>query len=291
MPEWTLCAPWHTPHPVPALDDHPALRRLGRLAIQALYREVALSPKPGLITPESNGSHPDMNFSTFVRSLQALRSYFPEITRLGARLAPFETLRQAGQAAEARMLQATGGVNTHRGAIFNLGWLCAAAGVLLHQNLACTPQALCATVNARWGAAILDTAALAPHSHGAQVRRRYGHRGARHEAAAGFPTVLQVGLPEYRRVKARTGSPELGAVQCLFALMARLDDTNLLWRAGPQGLHFAQTRAREFLAAGGVFSPDWPARAQRIGQEFEVRALSPGGSADLLGVTLFLDAL
>ncbi len=291
MPEWALSSRLHRQHPASYVDDHSEVGRMGRLAIQALYCEVALSPKPGLVTPESNGSHPDMNFATFLRSLQALRAYFPEITRLGARLAPFEALRQAGQAAESQMLQATGGVNTHRGAIFNLGWLCAAAGVLLRQNLACTAQALCATVNTRWGAAILDTAACAGNSHGALVYRRYGQGGARHEAAAGFPTVRQLGLPVYRRVKACTGSPELGAMQCLFALMARLDDTNLLWRAGPQGLHFAKTQAREFLAAGGVFSQDWPARAQRIQQAFVARGLSPGGSADLLGVTLFLDAL
>ncbi|RTL36859.1 MAG: triphosphoribosyl-dephospho-CoA synthase MdcB, partial [Rhodocyclaceae bacterium] len=35
----------------------------------------------------------------------------------------------------------------------------------------------------------------------------------------------------------------------------------------------------------------WEARAQHIHREFVARNLSPGGSADLLGVTLFLDAL
>ncbi len=278
-------------NPVPDADGCPEAERIGRLAIRALYREVALSPKPGLVTPESSGSHPDMCYTTFLRSLQALRGYFPEITRLGARQASFETFQQAGIAAEARMLQATDGVNTHRGAIFNLGWLCAAVGVLARQKSPCTVEAVCTELHRRWGAAILETASSASNTHGAQVQRRYGYGGARFEAAAGFPTVRQLGLPVYRWASARTGSAERGAIQCLFALMAQLDDTNLLWRAGPEGLHFAKTQAREFLAAGGVLSLDWSARAQRIQREFVARHLSPGGSADLLGVTLFLDGL
>ncbi|RTL25794.1 MAG: triphosphoribosyl-dephospho-CoA synthase MdcB, partial [Rhodocyclaceae bacterium] len=104
--------------------------RVGSLAIRALYREVELSPKPGLVSPADSGSHTDMDFRTFVRSLQSLRDYFPEIARVGAAGPSFEPLRQLGVAAEAKMLQATGGINTHRGAIFNIGLLCAAAGAL-----------------------------------------------------------------------------------------------------------------------------------------------------------------
>lgn len=281
----------HTPETPGSGTDRARAFRIARLAIRALYREVALSPKPGLVTPESCGSHSDMNFSTFVRSLQALRGYFFQITQLGAALAPFEALQYSGIAAEARMLQATGGVNTHRGAIFNLGWLCAARGVLEHQDGPCTAQAICSEVHSRWGAAILESAAGATHSHGAQVARRYGHGGARSEAAHGFPTVRDIGLPAYRCARQATGSVERGAIQCLFTLMAQLDDTNILWRAGPPGLRFVQSRAKEFLAAGGVYATDWPTHAQRIDREFVARRLSPGGSADLLGVTLFLDDL
>ena len=110
--------------PAPVAD----CERIGRLAVRSLYREVALAPKPGLVSPVDNGSHDDMDMSIFFRSLFALRHYFRDIARAGADGAGFATLQSLGLAAEAQMLAATGGINTHRGAIFNLGLLCAAAG-------------------------------------------------------------------------------------------------------------------------------------------------------------------
>lgn len=276
----------------PAADR--AARRLdaqtGRAAIRALYREVALSPKPGLVTPDSRGSHRDMDFSTFIRSLQALRGYFPEIAAAGRERPPFALLQALGIAAEQTMLAATGGVNTHRGAIFNLGLLCAAVGALQAAGRPVSAEAVCRTVAATWGDAILGAlpAAAAPASHGLLVARRYGAGGARREAAEGFPAVRELGLPTYRATLAQTGDADLAEVQALFALIAGLEDTNLLWRGGPQGLAEARTLAADFLAAGGVLASDWRQRATAIDRVFVARRLSPGGSADLLGVTLFL---
>ena len=107
-----------------------APQAIGRAATLALHDELALSPKPGLVTLTDNGSHDDMDAHTFMRSLFALRSYFVRIAALGAAGAPFHALQQCGIDAEARMLAATGGVNTHRGAVFMLGLLCAAAGAV-----------------------------------------------------------------------------------------------------------------------------------------------------------------
>ncbi|MBS0368558.1 MAG: triphosphoribosyl-dephospho-CoA synthase MdcB [Proteobacteria bacterium] len=279
------------PAVLPTVSVEGFAARVGSLAIRALYREVELSPKPGLVSPADSGSHTDMDFRTFVRSLQSLRDYFPEIARVGAAGPSFEPLRQLGVAAEAKMLQATGGINTHRGAIFNIGLLCAAAGALHAEGRDFAATDVCVEVTRRWGAAILGSASPASHSHGAEVARRYGSGGARREAADGFPAALEVGLPAYRDALRLTGDPQRAALQCLFALIARLEDTNLLWRGGPEGLAFAQWRALDFLAAGGVAADGWEARAQHIHREFVARNLSPGGSADLLGVTLFLDAL
>lgn len=264
---------------------------IGTLAIRSLYREVALSPKPGLVSPVDSGSHADMDYRTFLRSLNALRGYFPAIARLGGRFPAFSSLQNLGIAAETRMLAATGGINTHRGAIFNIGLLCAAAGALTADGLALSAEAVCATVTALWGEAILGTEESSCPSHGLEVRRRYGCGGARHEAANGFPSVREIGLPAYRQALADTGSPELAAVQALFALMAHVDDTNLLWRGGIEGLAFARARARDFLAGGGVAADSWLASAHSIHREFVALHLSPGGSADLLGVTLFLDGV
>lgn len=268
----------------------PAEARIGRAAIAALYREVALDPKPGLVTPASRGSHRDMDFFTFVRSLQTLRGYFPAIAAAGRGRPPFETLQALGVAAEREMLAATAGVNTHRGAIFNLGLLCAAAGALQRSARPLTPEALCRTVAENWGAAILGSLppAAEPASHGLEVARRYGAGGARREAAAGFPAARELGLPAYRATLAATGDAGLAEVQALFALIAGLEDTNLLWRGGPQGLAEARALAVDFLAAGGVLHADWRQRAAAIDRAFVARRLSPGGSADLLGVTLFL---
>ena len=278
-------------HAWPTDREDAVAERIGSLAIRALYRAVALSPKPGLVSPTDAGSHRDMDFRTFLRSLQSLRDYFPAIARLGAAGPSFEPLRQLGVAAEAKMLRATGGINTHRGAIFNLGLLCAAAGALAAAGETLSAEGVCAAVVERWGEAILGSATSAAPSHGAEVARRYGCGGARREAADGFPAALRVGLPAYREALAATGTPERAAIHSLFALIATVDDSNLLWRGGPVGLGLAQARARGSLAGGGVAAMDWESHARAIHGEFVARNLSPGGSADLLGVTLFLDGL
>lgn len=261
--------------------------RIGRLAVRSLYHEVALHPKPGLVSPLDNGSHADMSMATFHRSLFALRRYFPAIAGAGAGNPEFEALRPLGIAAERAMLRATGGINTHRGAIFNLGLLCAATGALGPVDA----EALCRHVARRWGRDILRSADGVPaSSHGLEMARRYGAGGARNQAAAGFPDVIGASLPAYREVMAATGDARRAAVQALFVLIARLEDSNLLWRGGHAGLRYAWRAAAGFLAAGGVRADDWLCRAQATHRAFVVRRLSPGGAADLLAVTLFLDA-
>ncbi len=281
----SLCRPFHSPADI----------RIGRLAVRSLYREVALAPKPGLVTPKASGSHEDMDFQTFLRSIHALRTYFPDIAACGRGGAEFAALQEHGIAAESAMLAATNGVNTHRGAIFNLGLLCAAAGQVLAAGERLGAEAACACVSQRWGAAILDgltpLADASSLSHGLFVARRYGSGGARQEAAAGFPTARESGLQTYRATLARTGDHELAALQTLFKLMATLEDTNLLWRGGRPGLAYAQAAATDFITAGGVMCGNWRERAEAMERDFVSRRLSPGGSADLLGVTLFLAEL
>ena len=266
--------------------------RIGRLAVQSLYHELALYPKPGLVSPRDSGSHADMDVSTFYRSLFALRHYFQAIAAAGRRGADFAELQALGLQAEARMLGATGGINTHRGAVFNLGLLCAAAGALAAGARRLDADAVCRHVAERWGAPIRLAAARAAGraSHGTIVRRRYGAGGAREEAARGFPSVRALALPALRRARADTDEArQRAALDALFALIAELEDSNLLWRGGPQGLAFARAQARAFLDAGGADAPDGLRRAQAVHARFVARRLSPGGSADLLAAALFLD--
>lgn len=276
---------------VPADLVSPLAAVVGRTAVRALYAELALHPKPGLVSPLDSGSHDDMDMGTFLRSLFALRGYFRAIAAAGAEGAGFATLRDLGIAAERRMLAATGGINTHRGAVFGIGFLAAAAGWRMRRGRSLGGAALGETVAELWGSGILGAAPQAPDSHGARAVRRYGARGARQEAAEGFPTLFSLALPALDRTLDAGADPERALVQTLFTLMTELEDTNLLHRGGPEGLAFVQGEARRFLDRGGVFRADWRAEALALHRACVARRLSPGGSADMLAAAHFVHAL
>ncbi|ACL58086.1 triphosphoribosyl-dephospho-CoA synthase MdcB [Methylobacterium nodulans] len=280
---------------LPALQPRPAddaetsaiARTIAELATVALRLELETYPKPGLVSHVDRGSHADMDAGTFRASAAALRPFFADLALAGAAGAPMPTLRRIGIDAEAAMRAATGGVNTHRGAIFGLGLLCAAAGAI-RTTAAGTLGAL---VRDRYAAAILDGPVLL-HAPGARARRRHGVGGAPVEAASGFPTLYRVGLPALRRARrVRPGEAEAARVEACLALIAHLEDTNLLHRGGPEGYAFAREQAARFIAQGGVAQPDWRARAEALHHAFVARNLSPGGAADLLAMTLFVDRI
>jgi triphosphoribosyl-dephospho-CoA synthase len=256
----------------------------------ALHEELELHPKPGLVSPADSGAHADMDAGTFRRSIESLGGVFDAAALAGASGAPFGVLRALGVEAEARMLAATGGVNTHRGAIFGLGLVAAAAGRLWATGRSPSGRAVGLEVSARWGEALR---ALAPvgASHGAVVARRHGAGGARLEAAGGFPHLFDVALPALERSLRRGAGRRAAAVQCLLSLVATLPDTNLLWRGGGAGLAFAQRAARRFLVRGGVHRPGWRAEVVAMHHDFTHRRLSPGGSADLLSAALLVHQL
>ena len=258
--------------------------RIAGLATACLLRELETYPKPGLVSPRDPGSHADMTAETFRRSAAALEPYFGALAAAAADGFGMDRLRAIGRDAEHAMLDATGGINTHRGAIFGLGLLCAAAGI------AEPGASLGSHVARRWGDAILRDAAPTD-THGGQARLRFAAGGARVEAATGFPALYGVGLPALRRARLLAPhDPEAARVACCFALIAHLEDTNLLHRGGADGLAFARGTALGFLHDGGTAQPQWRARAEHIHRAFAIRNLSPGGSADLLAMTLFVDS-
>lgn len=271
----------------PPTPASPLAHRVGRLAVASLHAELACAPKPGLVTPFDNGSHADMDAATFMRSLFALRGYFVAIAEAGARDAPFDHLRRLGIAAEAGMLRATTGVNTHRGAIFSLGLL-AAQAARLHRRDGRAPaaEAVCMAVS-DWRKALL-AAPLDPRSHGQRMRARHRVQGVREQAADGYPLLREIALPALRQALAAGLDREAALAQTLMCLVAEIDDLNLLHRGGRSGLRTAQRLARAFLAGGGAYRPQWKPRLARIGEAFVARRLSPGGSADLLACTWFL---
>jgi triphosphoribosyl-dephospho-CoA synthase len=264
-------------------------------AAAALLAELETWPKPGLVSHVDAGSHTDMDAGTFRASVAAITPLFGRLTLAGATGSGMDGLRAIGREAERAMLEATGGANTHRGAIFGLGLLCAAAGATWSGAAQAQPRwganMLGTTVRRRWGSAIMR-GPIPLQSHGTGALRRFGAGGARAEAAAGFPHALDVGMPGLRLGRALApADPEAARVQSFFALLASMEDTNLLHRGGSAGLRFAQEQAAGFLRQGGVEQEQWRERAAVVHRAFIARRLSPGGCADLLAITLFLDAL
>lgn len=271
-----------------APSARPSAWQIGRAATLALHDELALSPKPGLVSFEDSGSHDDMDAHTFMRSLFSLRRYFASIAELGAARAPFAALERCGLAAEARMLAATGGVNTHRGAIFVLGLLCAAAGAVAQAGQDCRAGQVRAALLVHWGEALQARSRRVSPLPGGIAARRHGLRSASHEAALGLPVLFETALPAWQDARRRGLAPRQVRLETFFAIMAVLDDSNLAHRGGLEGLHFARQAARGFLARGGAAAPDAMASAEAIHREFVARRLSPGGCADMLSAACFL---
>lgn len=267
--------------------------RIARLAVRSLYQELALYPKPGLVSFRDNGAHLDMNAATFVRSMFSLRGYFVAIAAAGMRDAGFAELQQLGLAAESHMLRATRGINTHRGAIFTHGILAATAGCATARNMVPSDENLRAIVTANWSRdlrAIAVASATTP-SHGQLMVARHGVTGARGEALQGFPSVFEIALPALRSALARGADTQYALLHTFFVLLAETLDTNVLFRGGAEGLRFIQTQAGEFLERGSVFAAGWQERAESLHRQCSANNLSPGGCADLLAAAWFVRQL
>ncbi|MBB5168229.1 triphosphoribosyl-dephospho-CoA synthase [Mycobacterium sp. AZCC_0083] len=260
---------------------------IAEVAVAAIRSEAELTPKPGLVDRRGSGAHTDMDLDMLRASAEALRDAFVECASAARRLPIGPDLRaligRIGRAGEAHMLDATGGVNTHRGALWALGLL--SAGAATGGGLA-----VAVDVAARL-ALIPDRDAIPTTSHGALARQRHGARGAAGEAQSGFPHVRLHALPALRAAR-RSGADESTArLEALLALMTRLDDTCVLHRGGPDGLRAVQAGARAVLTAGGIGTAQGRRHFTALDDLCLMRRLSPGGSGDLLSATLFLDAL
>lgn len=252
---------------------------IGNLARRALEREVLLTPKPGLVDAANNGAHKDMSKDTFLRSAAALERWFQSMAERGeASLSEtpaqlLAALRPMGMEAEQDMYAATNGVNTHKGALFSLGLLCAACGRLQAQNALLTVQNLC-DLAAQMTDGITQREMAGDHTNGLRVHAAYGAKGVRGEAESGFESVRELALPHLKQ--------EHGPYLALLNLMAHVRDTNVLHRAGEEGLSWLQGRAGEVLSAFSI-----PALEELDRQCIE-KNISPGGCADLLAIAFFI---
>lgn len=263
---------------------------LAQCATDALLQELEVFPKPGLVSPIDSGAHTDMDYALMCRSAGALLNPLARISAAGRAGGGFlSALVPLGIAAERDMLAATDGVNTHRGAIFVLGMLVAALARTQALGIPRSPPSVREVLLQTWGDELEAHASGDSESHGGIVRRSTGAGGARAEAASGFPAIFEIGLPAYRSAIASGLDSAAARIQTLFVLMEAAEDTNVIFRGGPEAANFVRRSAAGFLAAGGCSGDGWLARAEELHREFIRRNLSPGGCADLLAGTLLAD--
>ena len=268
-------------------------------AVRALITEVCITPKPGLVDRANNGAHTDMNLFTFVDSSLALFSYFRDITAYsltynGECDGLLSKLVPRGIQAEQDMLVATGGVNTHKGAIFSLGVLCAAVATQAKQTETAEEgllQDACIALTA--GRTRTKGLSVDDVTNGARIYEQYGLSGVLGEAAAGFPHVFALALPRFREQIKRGNTIETAGVVALLHLIARLDDTNIIARCGLKTLREVQAMVSGTLVELSKDQNNLQYRtyATQLDSMFIQRGISPGGCADLLAATLLIDAL
>lgn len=289
------------------IDEHFALAFAKRTAAQAqraLLYEVAITPKPGLVDRHNAGAHHDMDVFTFIDSACSLAAYFETCARIGlahrggSAEACFDALRVPGLRAEAAMHAATGGVNTHKGAIFSLGIYCAALGMGYDGKASDVHAALCRCgemTAAQMARELSEIEVRQARTFGeaAYQQRRVG--GVRAEAASGFASVREAALPRlYAALDAGLDLNDAGLC-ALMALMARTEDTNALRRGGEAAakrlMEAAQELSGEIGGAieTGTLSEKMPAIKERLviwDRELSAAHISPGGCADLLALSL-----
>jgi holo-ACP synthase/triphosphoribosyl-dephospho-CoA synthase len=275
--------------------DHADTERAATLAVRALLYEVSVTPKPGLVDRLNSGSHRDMDTYTFLASAAALWPYFAECVRIGREskdaAAPetFAALRFPGKLAEGRMRHATGGVNTHKGAIFTFGLVCGALGRLDVERWA-EPAAVLAEVAAMTKGVERELQSNEERTPTAGERffREYGVTGVRGQAAQGFPSVLHDGLPALEAGLAAGRSEDEAGAAALLTILAHTPDTNMLSRGGFALAEEKRAALRALLQADPY--PDFDT-LEALDREYRAENLSPGGSADLLALCWLLHFL
>ncbi|SEE98939.1 triphosphoribosyl-dephospho-CoA synthase [Pseudomonas migulae] len=265
--------------------------RLADLAVDALIDEADLSPKPALVDRRGNGAHTDLHLGLMHASALSLWPAFKEMAQAAIEFGEVgvplrEAIGRMGREGEQAMLVTTGGVNTHRGAIWALGLLVTACALEPESS-----EAGSIALRAARLALLEDRYAPRPLSHGAQVAQRYGARGAREEAQLGFPSVVQRALPQLKRSRAVGHGEQNARLDALLAIMTTLADTCVLYRAGEHGLHTMQLGAQAVLDAGGSASLAGRRRLHELDDQLIALNASPGGAADLLAACLFIDRI
>ena len=246
------------------------------LAERALRMELDTTPKPGLVDRQDNGAHKDMDYALMSKSISALRPYLTRLAVESAKDIDPAKIKEIGIEAEKAMLKATGGVNTHKGALFCIGLSVAAASCL-----ACSTGAVEAYSFKELVSRAASEIPSARGTHGAEAKRSFKAVGALENARAAYPELFTDWLPYYRSLE---GDP-FRCHKTLLHIMTTLDDTNILHRRGAEGLAHAEAEAARLLedfSESGLSS---------LNKDFIRENISPGGSADMLSLTIFIESI
>jgi len=246
------------------------------LAERALRLELDTTPKPGLVDRQDNGAHKDMDYALMSKSISALRPYLTRLAVKSAKDIDPAKIKEIGIEAEKAMLKATGGVNTHKGALFCIGLSVAAAS-----NLASATGSVEAYSFKELVSRAASEIPSARGTHGAEAKRSFKAVGALENARAAYPELFTDWLPYYLSLE---GDP-FRCHKTLLHIMTTLDDTNILHRRGAEGLAHAEAEAARLLedfSESGLSS---------LNKDFIRENISPGGSADMLSLTIFINSI
>ncbi|MHC1771151.1 MAG: triphosphoribosyl-dephospho-CoA synthase CitG [Flexilinea sp.] len=276
--------------------------QISSFAMQSLLVELAVTPKPGLVDRNNSGAHRDMDFFTFQISAAALAIHFYHLAKIGyefygipAEL--FSIIRKAGMDAERDMFAQTGGVNTHKGALFSLGLICAAAGYLCKSPKSTLPHTeICAFVkemtNGLCERELVQLEVTERLTHGERMYLQYRVPGIRGEAESGFASVRIFVYPEMSRLlKENRHSLNDILAHGLLLIMANVVDTNVSSRHDMETVVYVQKCAQSVLEKGGCLTQEGIAAAKALDEDFIRKNISPGGCADLLAVSYYLYCL
>lgn len=246
------------------------------LAERALRLELDTTPKPGLVDRRDNGAHKDMDYALMSKSISALRPYLTRLAVESAKDIDPAKIKEIGIEAEKAMLKATGGVNTHKGALFCIGLSVAAAS-----NLASATGSVQVYSFKELVSRAASEIPSARGTHGAEAKRSFKAVGALENARAAYPELFADWLPYYRSLE---GDP-FRCHKTLLHIMTTLDDTNILHRRGAEGLAHAEAESARLLedfSESGLSS---------LNKDFIRENISPGGSADMLSLTIFIESI
>ena len=257
-------------------------------AVRSLYYEVCTTPKPGLVDCLNSGSHSDMDIFTFGDSISVLYPYFKDCALCGItsrEKAPKETfkeLRLKGKIAQRDMLEATGGVNTHKGAIFSLGVLCAACG----RKIFCSATSdMLLDECGKMVAGISKEFDGKTDTAGRRIYSVHGIKGIRGQAESGFPAVKNYGLPTLLKGIKNGLSVNDAGTGALLSIICNTEDTNMIKRSGTETATELKKQI-ETLIEKDPF-PDKKTLTE-LDKVFTEKGVSAGGSADLLAMCYFL---